>query len=180
MTGRSQRIVRFLVALLLVSMVLASSPALVLGQVGSPVAADLDFDAVADEFENCVDLANPDQLDSDGDWLGDPCDLTPNGDSDGDGVDEWSDRCPGFNDLLDQDGSGIPDGCDLPPTESPIPTETTFSTATASAVEPDMAVDASADDGNTPAGDWISVDLDCGFRVIFQAVAKAAQPRRRS
>ncbi|WP_235299537.1 zinc-dependent metalloprotease [Portibacter marinus] len=36
--------------------------------------------------------------------------LTP--DSDGDGVCDADDLCPGFNDALDADGDGIPDGCD--------------------------------------------------------------------
>lgn len=33
-------------------------------------------------------------------------------DSDGDGVCDGQDLCPGFDDMLDSDGDGIPDGCD--------------------------------------------------------------------
>ena len=33
-------------------------------------------------------------------------------DSDGDGVSDGSDQCPGYNDTSDADGNGIPDGCD--------------------------------------------------------------------
>lgn len=35
-------------------------------------------------------------------------------DSDGDGVSDNCDACPGFDDNIDSDGDGVPDGCDLP------------------------------------------------------------------
>lgn len=34
-------------------------------------------------------------------------------DSDGDGVCDGADQCPGFNDLADADSDGVPDGCDI-------------------------------------------------------------------
>ena len=39
-----------------------------------PFFADADLDTVADELDNCVDVENVDQIDSDGDSLGDACD----------------------------------------------------------------------------------------------------------
>lgn len=45
---------------------------------------------------------------------GDPC-ANFNGDSDGDGVCDDFDSCPGYDDLLDQDQDEIPDGCDPNP-----------------------------------------------------------------
>ena len=39
--------------------------------------ADGDGDGVPDDVDNCVDVANPDQADSDGDELGDACDARP-------------------------------------------------------------------------------------------------------
>jgi hypothetical protein len=55
-------------------------------------------------------------LDSDGDGVPDPLDICPGGDdnvdSDGDGVPDFCDVCPGFNDAADADGDGVPDGCD--------------------------------------------------------------------
>ncbi|MFT7452689.1 MAG: hypothetical protein ACI9VN_003424, partial [Patescibacteria group bacterium] len=41
----------------------------------------------------------------------DPC-AALGGDTDGDGVCDDSDICPGFDDNADLDGDGIPDGCD--------------------------------------------------------------------
>ena len=40
-------------------------------------------------------------------------------DSDGDGVCDADDICPGFDDLLDADGDGTPDDCDLCPMDNP-------------------------------------------------------------
>jgi hypothetical protein len=51
--------------------------------------ADRDGDGVPDDSDNCPDVPNPDQEDSDGDGVGDVCD-----DDDGDGVDDGDDDCP--------------------------------------------------------------------------------------
>jgi len=41
------------------------------------VVVDDDLDGVDDSIDNCLGLANPDQLETDGDGLGDVCDLFP-------------------------------------------------------------------------------------------------------
>ncbi len=51
---------------------------------------DNDADGIADVTDNCYRFTNPDQLDSDGDGLGNACD----GDDDGDGVDDEVDAFP--------------------------------------------------------------------------------------
>ena len=35
------------------------------------------------------------------------------GDSDGDGVPDFEDLCPGYDDSIDANGNGIPDGCEV-------------------------------------------------------------------
>lgn len=62
---------------------------------GVNLPSDNDNDGIDNAEDNCIDMANPDQLDTDGDGQGDVCDLTPNGDDDNDGVDNAVDLCSG-------------------------------------------------------------------------------------
>jgi len=73
---------------------------------------DSDSDGVLDENDNCPDVFNPSQEDSDGDLIGDACDSS--NDIDGDGVSDDMDNCleianPGQEDT---DGDGEGDACD--------------------------------------------------------------------
>ncbi len=75
---------------------------------------DWDGDGVPDVLDNCPDYANPDQLDTDGDGLGDYCE----GDDDNDGVSDGQDNCPlaANSGQEDTDNEGIGDACDNCPT----------------------------------------------------------------
>jgi len=84
-----------------------------LGQGGQQSeTSDWDQDGVADINDNCSGDHNPDQLNSDDDFLGDVCD----NDDDGDGVLDEVDNCSVTNtpylDQLDLDDDGVGDACD--------------------------------------------------------------------
>jgi hypothetical protein len=77
-----------------------------------------DEDNFLDGLDNCPGVANNDQLDTDGDGLGDVCDPVPFVDSDQDGVTDAIDNCPLISnpDQTDSDGNGRGDACEgLPP-----------------------------------------------------------------
>ena len=71
---------------------------------------DSDLDAVPDTLDNCPQVPNPNQLDSDGDRLGDVCD----DDLDNDNIANDLDNCPWVANTgqLDSDGDGEGDACD--------------------------------------------------------------------
>ncbi|CAH1238208.1 THBS3 [Branchiostoma lanceolatum] len=76
---------------------------------------DTDGDGYGDVCDTCPGLANQDQTDTDGDGVGDACD----NDDDGDGVDDATDVCPHVNDTqADADGDGVGDVCDNCPADS--------------------------------------------------------------
>lgn len=71
---------------------------------------DDDNDGILDVDDNCPNVANADQLDTDGDGIGDVCDT----DDDNDGIDDSNDNCPliANADQADTDNDSIGDVCD--------------------------------------------------------------------
>lgn len=61
-----------------------------------PASPDTDGDTVPDHIDDCVDAANPDQTDGDGDGIGDACDLA----TCGDGVRTYDEVCEVGDDAL--------------------------------------------------------------------------------
>jgi Thrombospondin type 3 repeat len=82
---------------------------------------DVDGDGIPDESDNCPEISNPDQLDSDIDYIGDLCD----NDMDGDTINNEIDNCPLFPNEnqsdLDADGEG--DACDNDTDGDAVPDE---------------------------------------------------------
>ena len=79
------------------------------------IGTDNDSDFIPSNIDNCPNHFNPDQLNSDGDGLGNACDSLPYGDSDGDGIDNASDNCVNVanSDQANLDGDSKGDACDL-------------------------------------------------------------------
>ncbi len=70
---------------------------------------DLDNDGIVDGKDNCINVVNPDQIDKDGNGVGDACE-----DFDYDGILNANDNCPRIANRMqkDRDFDGIGDKCD--------------------------------------------------------------------
>jgi hypothetical protein len=86
---------------------------------------DIDGDTFVNWEDNCPDVSNSDQADSDKDGIGDACDATPDlwipegyimPDADGDGIPDVYDNCANVTnpDQADSDKDGIGDACEQP------------------------------------------------------------------
>jgi len=74
------------------------------------VTIDLDCDGVPGGSDNCPNVFNPQQTDTDGDGIGDACEE----DTDADGTTDVADNCPreANPDQADSDHDGVGDACD--------------------------------------------------------------------
>jgi hypothetical protein len=86
---------------------------------GGTCPGDTDGDGAPDAYDNCPQVPNTDQDDTDGDGQGNACD----DDDDGDTLLDTADNCPLVDnpDQTDTDGDGLGDACDVEPTPTPTP-----------------------------------------------------------
>ncbi len=112
------------------------------------ITPDNDNDGVGNTIDNCVNTPNPDQLDTDGDGMGDVCD----DDDDDDGILDVNDNCPliANADQADDNNDGIGNVCDTD--------NDTILNADDNC--PDMANTDQADFDNDDIGDICDEDID--------------------
>ncbi|MFQ5587938.1 MAG: FG-GAP-like repeat-containing protein [Nitrospiria bacterium] len=85
---------------------------------------DTDGDSVPDQTDNCPNVPNPDQVDANGNQIGDTCELSIL-DSDGDELNDDIDNCPFVPNFgqEDDDRDGIGNACDGTPNGKPAASE---------------------------------------------------------
>lgn len=119
---------------------------------------DSDEDGVSDEFDNCPEVENPDQEDTDEDGTGDACD----DDIDGDGVKNEEDNCPAVPNRgqADVDGDGKGNECDDDADGDGIPNEEDNCPEVANPDQTDSDGDGEGDACGDPDVDGVPNALD--------------------
>ncbi|MGB0836936.1 MAG: reprolysin-like metallopeptidase [Flavobacteriaceae bacterium] len=150
---------------------------------------DVDGDGVLNSEDNCPYVANSDQLDSDGDGIGDVCEEDSGGidlDTDLDGVADNIDNCPlsynpdqadfdfdGIGDVCDDDidGDGVPDLIDNCPRTFNDDQLDIDGDGIGDVCDSDISMDIAIPNGLSPNGDGLNDVWDLSvLSVVYQSV----------
>jgi hypothetical protein len=127
------------------------------------VTCDADGDGICTPTDNCPDVPNPSQTDTDGDGIGDACDP----DDDNDGNPDGTDNC----DLVPEDVDGVDDADGCPDTDVGVTVEKDEDYDVDVSVDTTKSVEITVTNGNYPANVRVVITAissvgDCEVRLV--------------
>jgi hypothetical protein len=136
---------------------------------------DSDADGVLDCEDNCPSTYNPDQLDCDGDGVGDACAGEP--DCNGNGVPDSCDIASGFSE--DCNENGVPDSCDIADGTSQDADGNGVPDECEQAQIEDIVASAESNEAGRVSGSYVDTWADDGVREVITERESGGKPANR-